>query len=75
MGYSKFDLDSVEHDVYVVQEIETADSIYRIPLAAIDSVGFVQPEVKFNPRLRDMRTDSITWNSRMRKLLMVLFSA
>lgn len=45
MGYSKFDLDSVEYDVYVVQEIETADSLYRIPLAAIDSIGFQQPDI------------------------------
>lgn len=48
MGYSKFDLDSVEHDVFVVQEIETADSLYRIPLAAIDSIGFQQPEIRFS---------------------------
>lgn len=54
MGYSKFDLDSVEHDVYVIQEIETADSLYRIPLSAIDSIGFRQPEIRFNPRLRHM---------------------
>ena len=50
MGYSKFDLDSIEHDVYVVQEIETEDSIYRIPLAAIDSIGFQQPEIILNER-------------------------
>ena len=54
MGYSKFDLDSIEHDIYVIQEIETDDSLYRIPLAAIDSIGFVQPEIRFNPRLKDM---------------------
>ncbi|MBO7069003.1 MAG: BACON domain-containing protein [Bacteroidaceae bacterium] len=54
MGYSKFDLDSVEYDVYVVQEIETKDSLYRIPLAAIDSIGFQQPEIKLNPRLKVM---------------------
>jgi len=57
MGYSKVDLDSVEHDIYVIQEIETADSLYRIPLAAIDSIGFVQPEIRFNPRLKDMDAD------------------
>lgn len=50
--YSKFDKDMVEQDDYVMQEVETADSIYRIPLIAIDSVGFVQPEIKYNPRLR-----------------------
>lgn len=54
MGYSKYDLDSVEHDIYVVQEIETADSLYRIPLAVIDSIGFQQPEIIFNPNLKNM---------------------
>ena len=52
MGYSKFDLDSIEHDTYVVQEVELADTIYRIPLAAIDSIGFQQPEIKFNPKVK-----------------------
>ena len=50
--YSKFNKDMVEQDDYVMQEVETADSIYRIPLIAIDSVGFVQPEIKYNPSLR-----------------------
>ena len=59
MGYSKVDLDSVEHDIYVIQEIETADSLYRIPLAAIDSIGFVQPEIKLNPNLRNFRDDGL----------------
>lgn len=60
MGYSKVGLDSVEHDVFVVQEIETADSTYRIPLAAIDSVGFQQPELRFNPRFKNMDELGIT---------------
>ncbi len=45
INVSKFDLAGNEHDVYVVQEIQTPDSLYRIPLAAIDSVGFQQPEI------------------------------
>ena len=52
MGYSRIDLDSIEHDVYVVQEIELADTTYRIPLAVIDSIGFQQPEIKMNPNLK-----------------------
>lgn len=55
IGYSKFDLDSVEHDVYVVQEIELEDSIYRIPLSAIDSVGFQQPEIRLKPKVKLVR--------------------
>lgn len=54
MGYSKFDLDSVEHSVYVVQEVETEDSLYRIPLAAIDSIGFQQPEFIYSPKLKNL---------------------
>lgn len=53
MGYSKFDLDSVEYDVFVVQEIETKDSLYRIPLAVIDSIGFQQPEIRFSEKFHN----------------------
>ena len=52
--YSKLDTLNLEHSDFVSQEIVTADSTYRIMLAAIDSVGFVQPEIKFNPQLRNM---------------------
>ncbi|MBQ0022693.1 MAG: hypothetical protein KBT29_05590 [Prevotellaceae bacterium] len=51
MRFSKLDLDSVEHEQYVVQEVVTPDSIYRIPMAAIDSVSFIQPEIILNPNL------------------------
>ena len=43
MVCSQIDLDSLMHADYVVQEIWTADSVYRIPLAAIDSISFVTP--------------------------------
>ena len=52
MGYSKIDPQGVEHEEYVIQEIETADSLYRIPLCAIDSIGFQQPKIKINPKVR-----------------------
>ena len=42
--YSKFDLEGKEHPVVVVQEVVTNDSIYRIPLEAIDSIAFTAPE-------------------------------
>lgn len=51
MRQSRFDQDSVEYDSYVMQEIVTADSIYRIPLCAIDSISFVQPEIILNDKL------------------------
>ena len=43
MVCSQIDLDSLLHADYVVQEIWTADSVYRIPLAVIDSISFVKP--------------------------------
>ena len=46
IGYSNIDTLGVEHDVVVVQEIEALDTLYRIPLSAIDSVAFVTPENK-----------------------------
>ncbi len=56
--YSCYDLDSVYYDDYVTQVVYTPDSIYRIPLAAIDSVGFVQPEREFQP---DVMCMDETW--------------
>lgn len=40
---SKLDLDSTHYDDYVVQEIWMEDSVCRIPLNAIDSIGFTTP--------------------------------
>lgn len=42
--YSNYDNDSIWYDDVVTQVVYTPDSIYRIPLAAIDSVGFVTPK-------------------------------
>ena len=57
MECSKFGLDSVEHDEFVVQDIVLADTIYRIPLSAIDSISFVQPEIRFQPGVRFIGND------------------
>ena len=42
--YSCIDTLGVEHDAVVVQEVWTPDSLYRIPIEAIDSIGFRAPE-------------------------------
>ena len=60
MSYSKTDLDGNEHDVYVVQEVETDDSLYRIPLVAIDSIGFQQPEIRFSSRYKNLDEMGVT---------------
>ena len=40
IAYSNYDTDSIYFDEAVMQVVYTQDSIYRIPLAAIDSVTF-----------------------------------
>ncbi len=49
MTYSRIDVDSLVHSDYVVHEVYTPDSIYRIPIELIDSVGFITPETKYMP--------------------------
>lgn len=49
MVCSRVDVDSILHESYQVQEIWTSDSVYRIPLAAIDSVGYVTPKTVYQP--------------------------
>jgi hypothetical protein len=41
--YSCIDTLGIEHDDVVVQEVWTPDSLYRIPIEAIDSIGFWAP--------------------------------
>jgi hypothetical protein len=49
--YSKVDLNGFEHSTVVVKEIWTPDSLYRIPLAAIDSINFSAPDPVFKSDL------------------------
>ena len=58
--YSRVDTAGIEWDDFVSQEIVTADSTYRIMLSAIDSVGFVQPEIRFNPSLRRLDEEGLS---------------
>ena len=44
MSYSNVGVDGLTYDIPVVQEIWTPDSLYRIPLSAIDSIGYQTPE-------------------------------
>lgn len=45
--YSCIDTLGIEHDEVVVQEVWTPDSLYRIPLETIDSLGFRAPTPEF----------------------------
>ncbi len=60
MRYSKIALDSVEYEQYVTYEVELADTTYRIPLAAIDSIGFQQPEIKLNPKVKLIQNEGLS---------------
>ncbi len=55
--YSNLDVDSVLHKEYVVQEVWTVDSTYRIPLAAIDSVSFVTPPPSYQEGVVQVSSD------------------
>ena len=49
MTYSCVGVDSVIYDEYIVHEVYTADSIYRIPIEVIDSIGFITPKTIYQP--------------------------
>lgn len=55
--YSNYDADSVYHADIVSQVVYAVDSIYFIPLAAIDSVGFITPEPVYKPGTRVLDED------------------
>ena len=68
--YSKIDTLGVEQDDYIVQEVYALDTLYRIPLNAIDSIAFVTPEKKYkadvfrpDKSIADyiVASDSINW--------------
>ena len=61
MRYSSLDLDSIEHEDYVVQEIWTRDSIYRIPLSVIDSISVKVPEKKYSNNVVRLDSDYIPY--------------
>jgi len=49
--YSNTDLNGVAHGNAVVQQVWTPDSLYRIPLAVIDSVCFKAPPTEYKPNV------------------------
>lgn len=59
--YSKVDTLGIEHADYVTQEIHALDTIFRIPINAIDSVSFVTPETKYKADVA-ATTESSLWD-------------
>ena len=72
--HSFLDLDSVMHSENVTQEVWTVDSVYRIPLTAIDSVSFVTPETKYKQNVIRLEEDLMEYVLRQDSLT-IFFSS
>lgn len=59
--YSCTDLDGVEHDDIVVQEVWTPDSVYRIPINVIDSIGFRAPKPELKEGIFHITEDHLPY--------------
>lgn len=57
IAYSNVGIDGKQRPYQVVQEISTADSLYRIPLVAVDSLGFIQPQAIMNSSVFTFTSD------------------
>lgn len=51
LSYSVVDTSGVVHPHHVTQLVHTPDSLYRIPLSAIDSIAFTERPVQYNPEV------------------------
>lgn len=56
--YSAIDIDSIVYDKVVTQEIWAHDTVYRIPIAEVDSISYVMPENKFQENTQQIDEDS-----------------
>ena len=54
IAQSHYDADSILHADWQMQVVYTEDSIYRIPLAAIDSISFVTPPTIINEKVFEL---------------------
>lgn len=61
LAYSNRDLNGIEHPNAVIQEIWTADSVYRIPLSVIDSVSVVTPKTIYAPGVKKLSPDYVPY--------------
>lgn len=59
--FSRIDIDGIEHADFVTQEIYTPDSIYRIPLAAVDSVVCQQPPIELQDDVVQLSEDQCSF--------------
>jgi len=72
--YSNIDTLGVEHDDVVVQEVWTCDSLYRIPIDAIDSIGFQAPKTIIKKDVYRLTEEHIPYTKQVDSLSIVFDS-
>ena len=72
--YSCVDTLGVTHDDVVVQEVWTPDTLYRIPIAAIDSIGFRAPQPEFQDNVFHITAEHLPYITNVNNL-MITFSS
>ena len=59
--YSRIDADSMLHSDYCMTEIHACDTVFRIPIASIDSISFVTPTTILQPDVFNIDEKLLTW--------------
>ena len=73
--FSTLDLDSVEQTTIVTQEFWTIDSVYRIPLSVLDSIGFSTPQTIINSNVFPLTAEHVPYIVRGDTLNFVMLSS
>ncbi len=70
--YSRIDADSMLHSDYCMTEIHACDTVFRIPIASIDSISFVTPTTILQPEVFNIDEKLLTWVTGREKLTFYL---
>lgn len=70
--YSRMDADSIMQSEYCMTDIHTCDSIYRIPIASIDSISFITPPTILKPDVFNIDDELLKWVTGREKLTFYL---
>lgn len=73
--YSCIDTLGIEHDDVVVQEVWTPDSVYRIPIEAIDSIGFRAPAIEYQDNVFHITTEHLPYIVTVDSLTITFYSS
>lgn len=55
--YSRIDTAGILHEDFVTQLIHQTDTVYKVPIASIDSVSFIDPPVEYNENVVQLTDD------------------